>query len=209
MKDQTKQKLKWKYTRLKNVNEFWKIAVVLTIGITWTYNTIEFKSLMADHARALQVYERVIEQRHATVVENSEDTEQYVSDDEGAVVDESIDTEVENTENDTSLPVEQQIEGISFIEDKIKNTFPEQADIMLAIAKAENRNLLANPTPNHNSDGSIDCGLMQINSIHGYTCEYLENIDNNLEVARYVYDTQGITAWSTYNSGKYLEYLHL
>lgn len=55
-------------------------TICLIIGISWTYNYIEFKSLMADHAKALQAYERVIENRSHSAVLNSEEK----SDDDGA-----------------------------------------------------------------------------------------------------------------------------
>ena len=84
------------------------------------------------------------------------------------------------------------------VEDKIRQTFPEQSDLMLKIAFWESR-LDPNAT-NLNRNGSKDCGLMQVNSIHGYDCEWPKDVDNNLRVARKIYDTQGVTAWSSYNN---------
>lgn len=178
-----------KKEQYKRVNELWKIVVVATIFTTWTYNYFEFKSLMADHARALQNYERVIERRHAEVVKPNEEAATEVTPANGET------TEIDTPRQSRTVP------------EMICDTFPEDCDRMLAIAKAENRTLAAAPAPNKNNDGTIDCGLMQINSIHGFDCEWLENIENNLGVARKIYDTQGITAWSTYNSGKYLEFM--
>lgn len=83
------------------------------------------------------------------------------------------------------------------IEDLIREAFPECPDTMLAIAKAESR--LKSDAVNVNRNGTKDCGIFQINEVHGYDCEWLKNVDNNLKVAREVYLKQGLKAWVTYN----------
>lgn len=84
------------------------------------------------------------------------------------------------------------------IEEKIRKVFPEDYEIMLAIAKAESS---MNPEAVHvNTNGTIDCGLLQINSVHGYECEWLKDPDNNLKAGREVYEKQGLTAWTTYQN---------
>lgn len=147
--------------------------------------TIKFIELRADYLSELERYEI----RHAGVVKPNEEAATEVTPANGET------TEIDTPRESRTVP------------EMICDTFPEDCDRMLAIAKAENRTLAAAPAPNKNNDGTIDCGLMQINSIHGFDCEWLENIENNLGVARKIYDTQGITAWSTYNSGKYLEFM--
>lgn len=92
------------------------------------------------------------------------------------------------------------------IEEKIKKMFPEEFEIMLAIAKAESK-LNPHVVNRSNSDGSIDTGIFQINSIHGYDEEFLKNEDNNLIIARKIYDKQGLNAWSAYKNGAYLKWL--
>jgi hypothetical protein len=92
------------------------------------------------------------------------------------------------------------------IEDKIRKTFPEEPELMIAIAKAESK-LNPHAINRANSNGSVDTGIFQINSIHGYSEEFLKNEDNNLKVARLVYEKQGITAWSAYNNGSYKQWL--
>lgn len=92
------------------------------------------------------------------------------------------------------------------IEEKIRITFPEEPDIMLAIAKAESK-LNPHALNRANRNGSVDIGIFQINSIHGYDEEYLKNEDNNLKIAREIYEKQGITAWASYNNGAYLKWL--
>lgn len=63
-----------------------------------------------------------------------------------------------------------------------------------------------------NTDGSVDYGLMQVNSIHadmvGGDLESLRNPQVNVRVA-YSLSHQGNdwTAWSAYNNGKYRKFL--
>ena len=78
----------------------------------------------------------------------------------------------------------------------IKQTFPNDSDDMVAIARAEST---LNPKAEHlNNNGTKDCGLMQINSTWGYDCEWLKNPVNNLKAAKVVYNKQGKMAWMTY-----------
>lgn len=92
------------------------------------------------------------------------------------------------------------------VEDKICNIFPENCDVMKAIAMAES-SMNPNAINWTNSNGTIDVGLMMINSCHGYDKDYLLDVDNNLKVARKIYDKSGLTAWSAYNNNKYLKYM--
>jgi hypothetical protein len=92
------------------------------------------------------------------------------------------------------------------IESKIKATFPDNYKIMLAIAKAESGLDPSKISP-VNSNGSIDYGVLQVNSCHGYDPKKLLNVDYNLEKAREIYEKQGMKAWSTYNNEKYLAFL--
>lgn len=63
-----------------------------------------------------------------------------------------------------------------------------------------------------NDDGSVDYGLMQINSVHADmvngNLESLRNPQINIKIA-YSLSHQGKswTAWSTYNNGKYIQWL--
>lgn len=80
------------------------------------------------------------------------------------------------------------------IEQKIRDTFPEDPDTAVRIAKCESS---MNPKAinRKNKNGSVDYGLFQINSVHGYTENYLMDIDNNLRIARELYDRQGWRPW--------------
>lgn len=91
------------------------------------------------------------------------------------------------------------------IEEKIAKAFPENPEVMVAVAKAESN---LNPyATNRNTNGSRDIGLFQINSVHGGNDLELFDVDKNIEAARKVYDKQGITAWSAVNNGSYMKHL--
>ena len=87
----------------------------------------------------------------------------------------------------------------------IAEAFPENPEIMIAIAKAESG---MNPQAvNHNRNGSIDTGLFQVNSVHGYDGLSLFDPKKNIGAAREIYDKQGITAWASFNNGSYQKFL--
>ena len=62
------------------------------------------------------------------------------------------------------------------LEDKIIKAFPNDPD-MLKIAIAESH--LKPDAVNVNSNGTKDCGIFQINSVHGYDCDWLKAQNNN------------------------------
>jgi len=100
------------------------------------------------------------------------------------------------------------------IELEIRKTFPEDADVAVAIAKAEselNPNAL-NPEAHRDCNGSI--GLMQIACVHHIKPEKLYDVRENLQTARRIYDTLdkdgnkvGWLPWGAYTDGRYKEYL--
>lgn len=82
--------------------------------------------------------------------------------------------------------------------------------IAYAICEAESR---GNPDAiGYNTNGSVDRGLMQVNSIHadlvGGNLASLFNPATNIKVA-YSLSKHGTdwSAWSTYNNGEYRKYL--
>lgn len=87
------------------------------------------------------------------------------------------------------------------IEDVIKDTFPEEPEIMLAIAKAEsNLNPKAYNPEWHYKDGKKYCqgsfGLFQVACInYKGNPEDLFDPEVNIEVAKKVLSTQGVKAW--------------
>lgn len=90
----------------------------------------------------------------------------------------------------------------SQVEDLIREAFPEEPEVMIAIAKSESG---LNPQAgNKNHNGTIDTGIFQINSIHGYSEEWLKDPENNIKAARKVYEKQGKEAWVVYLNKNYL-----
>ena len=84
------------------------------------------------------------------------------------------------------------------IEEKIVKTFPEQPELMLAIANCES---------GFNQDAvshTRDFGTMQVNekvwdpTANEMGLDYKNNEDDNLEMARHIYEVQGVTAWVCY-----------
>lgn len=81
--------------------------------------------------------------------------------------------------------------------------------IFMAIAKAESGwNPSALNTSNRN--GTTDAGLFQINSVHKGNAWYPTNVNDPLQSAKAalaIYKSQGLGAWSVYNSGAYKQFL--
>jgi len=92
------------------------------------------------------------------------------------------------------------------VEDKICKEFAEDCKIMIAIATAES-GLNPKAINDKNTNGTTDAGLFQVNDIHGYSVEDRLDVDKNIAMAKKVYDRQGLTAWSVYNNGKYLNFM--
>lgn len=87
----------------------------------------------------------------------------------------------------------------------IAEAFPENPEIMIAIARAESG---MNPRAvNYNRNGSIDTGLFQVNSIHRYDGLSLFDPKKNIGAAREIYEKQGIQAWAAFNNGSYKKFL--
>ena len=89
--------------------------------------------------------------------------------------------------------------------DKIRQVFGEYGDEMIATAKAESR---LNPYAIHkNTNGTTDCGVLQIN-VPGDGCPpELFDVDNNLAKGKEMFDRRGFTPWVAHNTGAYLAYL--
>ena len=81
-----------------------------------------------------------------------------------------------------------------------------QPALMASIAMAESGGKPDRISP-PDSDGSHDVGLWQINSKHGYSDTQMQDPYYNVSAARVIFDSQGLGAWSTYNSGAYKQFL--
>ena len=94
------------------------------------------------------------------------------------------------------------------IEKEIRDTFPEDPDVAVAIAWAESelKKDAYNPERHKGCSGSI--GIMQIACVHHRNNpEELKDIKFNLKKAREVYEERGWKAWGSYTDKRYLEYL--
>lgn len=90
--------------------------------------------------------------------------------------------------------------------------------IAYAVCMAESGGIASKDNAGLNYDGSVDYGLMQVNSIHagmvGGDVEQLRDPQTNIRVAYAVYQGSlertgdGWKAWSAYNNGKYLNFLN-
>jgi len=89
---------------------------------------------------------------------------------------------------------EVQAEGKS-IEELIREVFGDNADRAIEIARCES-GLRSVCNDGVNSNGSVDCGIFQINSIHGVRSKWLLNPDINIRVAYQIFTEQGnFSAW--------------
>ena len=93
-------------------------------------------------------------------------------------------------------PVLETYNAPSYIVDLIIKYFGDEAQNALKIVgTCENGKW--NPTAvNHNRNGSWDAGIFQINSVHGYTQEYLFNPENNIKAAKKIFNGRGWTSWA-------------
>lgn len=77
------------------------------------------------------------------------------------------------------------------------------APYMAAIALAESG---GNPSAEgHNTNGTVDRGLWQINSVHGSLST--TNVESNAKAAVQIAKREGLGAWVTYKTGAYKNYL--
>lgn len=81
---------------------------------------------------------------------------------------------------------------------------PKDADVAAAIAEAESG---GDPNAeNHNTDGSTDLGLWQINTVHGKLAT--KNVAGNVRAAVQLHkNRKGFADWVTYNTGAYRKFL--
>ncbi len=79
----------------------------------------------------------------------------------------------------------------------IRETFPEDSQTAIAIAKCES-GLSATAYNPKNKNGSVDRGLFQLNSVHDASLERMGldpwDVEDNVEFARHLYDQRG--GWS-------------
>jgi hypothetical protein len=89
------------------------------------------------------------------------------------------------------------------VEDKIRLAFPDNAELMIRIAKAESGlNVNAyNPEWHRGCQGSY--GLFQIGCVnYSGNSQDLFDVDLNIEIAQKVLASQGLNAWGPCRTGK-------
>lgn len=84
----------------------------------------------------------------------------------------------------------------------IKEAFPEEPHTAVAIAKCESQ-LNVKAVNEHNTDGTIDGGLWQINSVHDARLKALGldkfNPEHATKFARMLYEERGWRDWVCFN----------
>jgi len=90
------------------------------------------------------------------------------------------------------------------------NKFGLACRIALAVQRAENPRG-ACETYHYNSDGTLDWGYFQINTVHlkraGVNLRDLLNCKANIDFAYKLYTERGFEPWTTFNSGAYRQFL--
>lgn len=88
-------------------------------------------------------------------------------------------------------------EPITDIEKEIHEVFGEEWEKALKIFECES-GLNPKAINKSNSNGTIDSGLAQINSVHGIRAKWLKNPSISIRVAKQLYDEQG--GWGAWYS---------
>lgn len=90
------------------------------------------------------------------------------------------------------------------------NKFGSACRVALAVQRAENPRG-ACEIYHYNSDGTLDWGYFQINTVHlkrpGLNLRDLLDCKANIDFAYQLYTERGFQPWTTYTSGAYLHYL--
>ncbi len=84
----------------------------------------------------------------------------------------------------------------SHIVDLIIQHFGDEAQNALKIVGTCENGKWNTKAVNQNRNGSWDAGIFQINSVHGYSQEYLFNPENNIKAAKKIFNGRGWTSWA-------------
>lgn len=105
------------------------------------------------------------------------------------------------------------------IERLIRETFPEEPNTAVAVAKAESElEVKVNPEAHRNENGDVICygsyGIMQIGCVHNLKDpKALKDVELNIKKARAIYDEtkartgNGWLQWGAYTDGRWKQYL--
>lgn len=93
----------------------------------------------------------------------------------------------------------------SYVIEKIHQVFGDDAEIAIAVAKAENT------TMQHDRWSYSGCcvGIFQIHTVHKekFNGRPMHDVDANIEVAYEIFQAQGWSPWEAYTNGAYLKHL--
>lgn len=178
----------WRKIKL---SRFFLGLIMLSIGVSYTVCFYEGMELKTQYDQSMQIWEE-----HLVHKANAQRSGEEVSD--TSVSSETSAQVAENVKGQTSAS------SIKELSDKIHKIFPECPDVAVAIAKAESNLVSKYHT---NSNGSVDCGIFQINSVHNPTKEQCENEEENIKLAKNIYDKSGWNAWYAFQNNSYKKYL--
>lgn len=178
------------------------LAVLLSAAIFWTVPTdtpVNNSTTARVKARTVQV----VAPEKAAEVQSSTPTEQKAE-----VEPEAVKQSGNEPDATPQTPLPQGCEAYR----SLIGQYDWNVQIAYAIMRAENTG--CDPAIDNrglNSDGSVDYGLFQVNSVHaaevGGNLAALYDPATNIRVAYTIYSGSGWRAWSTYNNGRYLRYL--
>ena len=166
-------------------------TIIWTAGVIgWMYFYQEFKIIRCEASATWTHVQSIQEQRKEN--KNEDDAPAVESKDEAAR-EVSLEGEADNKPS-VSPPS---------IEELIKKYFKDDYKTARAVAFAESR---LNPNAlGKNTNGTTDCGVFQINSIHGL--KDCQDPVKNIEYAKQLFDRSGWYPWVAWKTGKYLAYL--
>jgi hypothetical protein len=114
-------------------------------------------------------------------------------------------------DDEASVRADQQGRRLTAYQEYACRKFGSACRVALAIQRAENPKG-ACEIYHYNTDGTLDWGYFQINTVHlqrpGLNLRDLLDCKANIDFAYTLYRERGFVPWTTYNSGKYLKFLH-
>lgn len=99
-----------------------------------------------------------------------------------------------------SIPEEVEVDKCSLIENEIEQyiceVFGDEYENAMEVLSCENKGLNHLAINDANSNGSTDVGIFQINSIHGFTVEEMQDYKKNVDFAYKLMKRDGWSAWA-------------
>jgi hypothetical protein len=105
----------------------------------------------------------------------------------------------------SEIKIAEKAPSTSSPEDLIKKYFGEKAEIAMAIAKAESG--MKHDAINVNQNGTFDCNIFQVNSIHITSIKQCSDTEENIKLAHEIFLKSGFNAWVVYKTGAYLKFM--